>query len=187
MQHVSGFVLVGGQSRRMGRDKSQLEWKGGTLLEHMVRQLSAVVDSVEVVGGTELPDREPGLGPLGGIRTALEQTSTEMNLFVATDLPFLTTAFLGFFRRRALEGDNDVLACSIETRVPLCLGIARKVLPQLDSMIQSSARSVRRFVNDSQTQIIRAEELTELGFSPDIFRNLNTPGEYLAGRGSESE
>ncbi len=170
----------------MGRDKAQLEWHGGTLLEHMVRQLSTVADSVEVVGGADMPDREPGLGPLGGIRTALESTSTETNLFIATDLPFLTIEFLGFFGRRALESTTDVLAFHIGSGIPLCLGVRRKALPQLEAMIQTSARSVRQFVDASETQIIRGEELNELGFAPDIFRNLNTPGEYLAGLGSRN-
>jgi molybdopterin-guanine dinucleotide biosynthesis protein A len=185
MNQVSSFVLIGGQSRRMGRDKTQLDWAGGTLLDHMVGRLSAVADSVAVVGGSALPDREPGMGPLGGIRTGLEKTSTEMNLFVATDLPFLTVEFLGFFRRRAVDTGADVIACHIDSKVPLCLGVQQKILPQLDSMIQDSVRSVRRFVEASKAQIIRPEELIELGFDPDIFRDLHTPGEYLAGLGAQ--
>src|SRR6266404_414333 len=95
---INGFVLAGGKSRRMGRDKASLEWRGHPLLDHMVHLLSTASRQVRIIGRDELPDRIPDCGPLGGILTALEITETTKNLIVALDLPLLTTPFLQMFQ-----------------------------------------------------------------------------------------
>jgi molybdopterin-guanine dinucleotide biosynthesis protein A len=76
----AGFVLAGGRSSRMGRDKALLTIDGEALLTRVARQVAAVAGSVTVIGPPEryshlslevVPDRTPGAGPLGGIDTAL--------------------------------------------------------------------------------------------------------------------
>ena len=98
---ISGFVLAGGRSRRLGQDKALLPWKGEgnsrTLLEHAIARLRRVCDTVSICADrndlhpaeTVISDALPGSGPLGGIVAALEQTTTEWNIFLAVDLPFL--------------------------------------------------------------------------------------------------
>src|SRR5713226_697505 len=93
---ITGCVLAGGKSTRMGQDKALLDWHGQTLLNHMVDLLRNVADPVHVAGRDELPDQLPGLGPLSGIATALEASSTDANLIVAVDLPHLTRNFLKY-------------------------------------------------------------------------------------------
>jgi len=56
---VSGFVLAGGKSLRMGRDKAIMEFQGHTLLEHMVRLVSTAASAVRIVGREDLPDKFP--------------------------------------------------------------------------------------------------------------------------------
>ena len=97
---TNGFILAGGQSRRMGQDKAALKWGETSLLEHMVQLLSTVTTSVRIVGRGDLPDRIPGKGPIGGILTGLESTDKTVNLFVAVDLPLLTDDFLRLFHSR---------------------------------------------------------------------------------------
>src|SRR4030095_15536507 len=81
-QALSGFILAGGKSARMGRDKALLDWHGRTLLDHMTELISNVTDEVHVIGRARFPDRLPGLGPLSGIATALETSATDANLVV---------------------------------------------------------------------------------------------------------
>src|SRR5690348_14599122 len=120
---MSGFVLAGGRSRRMGRDKALLEWRGGTLLQHMTGLLATVCNPVLVVGRDELPDLVPGLGPVGGIVTALKHTVTRFNLVVAVDLPFLTSDFLIHFKERCIHSTTPLIVCRISSGFPLCLGV----------------------------------------------------------------
>src|SRR6516225_2046903 len=98
---ISGFILAGGRSTRMGRDKALLDWHGMPLVNHMSTLLRYATDDVKVVGRDHFPDRLPGLGPLSGIETALRLTSTDNNLIVAVDLPLLTKELLVFLQRAA--------------------------------------------------------------------------------------
>ena len=96
MDRMAGFVLVGGNSTRMGRDKAQLPLHGRTLVEHIAGAVAEAAGSVTLIGAPErypdlgirmLPDSRPGAGPLGGICTALASTDAEWNLIVACDMP----------------------------------------------------------------------------------------------------
>ena len=84
---AAGFVLAGGHSRRMGRDKARLPWGDVTLLDHALERLRRVCSDVAILPGAEpryldagapvLPDAARASGPLGGLVTALEQARHE--------------------------------------------------------------------------------------------------------------
>jgi molybdopterin-guanine dinucleotide biosynthesis protein A len=175
---LSGFVLAGGQSTRMGRDKALLNWHGRSLLDHMLHLLQQVADPVHVVGRAPLPDRRLGLGPLSGIATGLETTSTDANLFVAVDLPLLTTEFLKFFANRLQASSSPVLACKIESGFPLCLGMWRPMLPEIHRCLDAGQLSVHGLIETSSSEIISESDLQSAGFDTRIFRNINTPADY---------
>jgi molybdenum cofactor guanylyltransferase len=169
---ISAFVLAGGQGSRMGRDKALLEWRGRTLLDHMIERLSAFYNPVLVVGRGELPDRIPGLGPLGGLSTALQSTQTQRNLIVAVDLPSLTPEFLKVFRNRIEASSQQVVACKIESGYPLCLGVDRAALPLLLHRIDSGQFSIHGFIEAADSEIIT-------DFDATLFTNVNTPEDWM--------
>ena len=175
---LSAFVLAGGKSARMGRDKALLNWHGCYLLDHMTELLRTVADPVHVVGRDPLPDRLPGLGPLCGIATGLETSSTDANLFVAVDLPFLTEEFLKYLRLRIEQSSHPLLACKIGSAFPLCLGIWRPMLPEILKRLNARELSVRALIGAGYTEVISGSELAALGFDSSIFRNINTEEDY---------
>src|SRR5689334_15743816 len=101
-QPITGFVLAGGQSRRMGRDKAVIEWGRETLLTHAVKRMSEAFLEVVVLGGSRsegfssLPDEFPNRGPLGGIHSALRHSETDWNFFLAVDMPLVPTTLVRF-------------------------------------------------------------------------------------------
>ena len=175
---LSGFVLAGGKSSRMGRDKALLKWREGTLLDHMVDLLRTVANPVTVVGRDSLPDRVPGLGPLSGIATGLEASFTDVNLFVAVDLPFLTHDFLKYLRSRIEGSSRPLIICKIGSAFPLCVGVWRPMLPEIKRRLTSRERSIRALVEGGGSEIISEAELMDLGFNTSIFRNINTEEDY---------
>src|SRR5215831_1139378 len=190
---ATGYVLAGGQSRRLGRDKSLLPWQKGTLLEHMTRLIATVCHQVFIAGhqtpilkkkddqiSAWLPDRIPGLGPLGGISTSLHASSTDQNIVVAVDLPFLTSDFLKYFKERLQRTDRLLTACKIESAYPLCLGVQTAFAARIDEYIAEGRRSVRGLVETADVEIITLEDLRRAGFSADIFANINTESDYRA-------
>ncbi len=93
-----GLVLIGGQSTRMGHDKSMIDYHGIPQWQYAVKQLEPLVNKVflSVRQGQTLDyanlieDRYPGKGPFGALMTALETHPDKAFLVLATDLPYMT-------------------------------------------------------------------------------------------------
>jgi molybdenum cofactor guanylyltransferase len=108
---VSGYVLAGGKSSRMGQDKALLELAGKPLVQRAVEKLRLVCAEVSIVGnraelGVYAPvvrDLHEGCGPLGGVEAALLHSVKDWNLFMAVDTPFLPAGFLDAWVRRVME------------------------------------------------------------------------------------
>jgi molybdenum cofactor guanylyltransferase len=176
---VTGFILAGGKSRRMGCDKALLDWHGQRLLDHMMNLLSSATDCVRVVGRGSLPDLPPsGRGPMSGIVTALEASETDANLVVAVDLPLLTGDFLKYLRSRLETTKDGILVCKIGSYFPLCLGIRRRLLPELQQRLTAGRLSIHEFIQSTEAEVIVEAELEDAGFDVAIFRNINTPEDY---------
>src|SRR4051812_45370219 len=132
----AGYVLAGGRSSRMGRDKALLPFRGGGLAESIARSVRLAAGSAVVVGRAELagypaiPDIYPGEGPLGGILTALRHSRAYWNLIVACDMPELTPAFLAELLDAADNADADALlpAGPSGRLEPLCAVYHRRAL-----------------------------------------------------------
>ena len=168
---ISAFVLAGGLSTRMGQDKASLDWHGTTLLAHMIKILSTEFSPIRIVGRGDLPDRLPGLGPLGGIATAIGAAETDKSLIVAVDLPLLTPEFLKLFKTRIQTSPKPVVACKIGAAYPLCLGISRESLDLINQRISNQHLSVHGFIEAADCEIVT-------GIDPSIFANVNTPEDW---------
>ena len=104
MKSLTGLVLAGGASQRMGRDKAFLELGGRSLIEIVVERMASVCAEVLIVAGDARPytalkvpvieDRFPGVGVLGGLHAGLEAASHNLTLVVGCDMPFLNPDLL---------------------------------------------------------------------------------------------
>jgi molybdenum cofactor guanylyltransferase len=191
LQKVSGYVLAGGESRRMGRPKDQLVLAGETMLERQLRLLRQVARTVAVLGPAErssltqarvIPDDEPGLGPLGAICTALAATRTEFNLFLGCDMPLVEARFLQLLSREALRTQADVTVPeSADHRAqPTCAVYRRRALPAVRTSLARGDYSVCGFFPRVRCRMIFWPEISRAGFRPRIFDNMNSPQDYEA-------
>jgi molybdenum cofactor guanylyltransferase len=170
-RNTTGFVLAGGKSSRMGRDKALLEWHGRNLLHHMQVLLRTVCDPVIVVGREELPDSIPGVGPIGGILTALQYSQTPFNIIIAVDLPFLTPQFLIEFHNHCRTSAKPLTACTTAAGFPLCLGLRSELRPAIAQYIESGNRSLAGFICQTDHDEIS-------GIDPRLFININSAADY---------
>jgi molybdopterin-guanine dinucleotide biosynthesis protein A len=188
---VSGFVLAGGESRRMGHPKDQLELGGERLLARQVRLAGAVARPVAVLGPSErlaglgfrvIPDERAGLGPLGGIATALACTRAEYNLFVGCDMPYLRARFLEYLCAEALARQADATVPESPRRQlqPMCAVYRRRALAAVRASLERGDFRVRSFFPRVKYRMLRWPEIARAGFSAAIFDSINTPEDYCA-------
>jgi molybdopterin-guanine dinucleotide biosynthesis protein A len=190
---VSGFVLAGGASRRMGLDKATLPMGSERLVDRQIRLLRGICRSVSIIGPRNryadigIPvyeDDIPGRGPLGGIYTGLRRARTEFSLFLSCDMPFLGTRFLRYLCQQALARRAPVTLPPPWTKghYPLCAILGRSALPAVRSSLASGQNRVGRFFAKEQCRTISKAEFAHAGFSSRIFCNLNTREEYETAR-----
>ncbi len=181
---ITGFVLAGGKSTRMGRDKATLSLHGRTLVETALGAARAITDEVFILGSPALygqfapaiPDIFSGCGPLAGIHAALAQTRTELNLMIAVDTPFLTVQLLRYLVERAIAARTVVTAPEINAYPqPLCAVYAREFLPIAEQALRAGNNKIVPLFPATRTLVIPEAEMTRVAFTAEMFDNLNTP------------
>ncbi len=187
---AEGFLLAGGRSSRMGRDKALLELGGRTMLEIALQKLHVACREVRLVGNNPelsrfktpvVPDAVAGCGPLGGIVAGLEASTSEWNLFLAVDVPFVPVEVLKMLLdAQESEGAVCVMAEAQGQPQPLVALYARSALPILRSALEAGRWKV-------MAAIKAAGVVRYLQFSEDEwFRNLNTPEEFAEAESSRA-
>ena len=190
MDSIAGFILTGGQSRRMGTDKSRLMLEGQSFVERIAGELSAATSSVTVVGsnrpvtqaGISLPtvsDVYPEWGALGGVHSALATCSARWAMVVACDFPFVTRellAHLASFRAgwdavAPIQSDGIPQPLCTLYRVETCLGRA-------EQLIKSGERKPIALLQSVETRWVSFAELSSLEGADGFFNNVNTPEDY---------
>lgn len=185
---VAGFILAGGESSRMGRDKSLLELSGVPLLARTARLVESVAGPPTVVGGAGecrslglrvIADDWPGAGPLGGIATALGASSAPWNLIVACDLPHLTQAWLAYLVERALASPGDaVLPMSARGAEPLCAMYHQRCAPAIRAALAQGTRKVTDGLQSVLVEMIGPLEWKGFDSEGLLFKNMNSPEDY---------
>lgn len=186
---VTGVVLAGGASRRMGRNKAFLELDGRPLIAHVLDRLSEVCAETLIVandiplytglGFRVVPDVFPGVGVLGGLHAGLQAARHDLILAVGCDMPFLNPVLLRAFVAWA-EG-YDVVALRHEEQVEtLHAAYRRTCLPAMESAIRAGHQRIISFFPDVRVRYVTPEEAETLDPGLRSFRNVNTPQEWEA-------
>jgi molybdopterin-guanine dinucleotide biosynthesis protein A len=183
-ENLTGFVLAGGKSTRMGSDKAALTLHGRTLLETALAVLREVAPEVFILGApqlygayeTAIPDIFPGCGPLSGIHAALSHTQTRFNLIVAVDTPFVSREFLVYLAGRAIDSSAIVTIPEVAGYLePVCAVYARDFLAIAEQALQRGDNKIAPLLPKDGTLVIGEAELKRFAFTAEMFENLNTP------------
>ncbi len=187
---LTGLVLCGGESRRMGTDKAVLEVGNVRLLDVVARRLATVADPVLVAPGRpgrlgplpwpEVADARPGCGPLGGIVAGLEASPHELSAVVAVDLPLVDGGLLAWLARRSTGEEAIVPVDEDGRRQPLCAVYTRAAAPLLRGALDDGDLAVGRALSRLRVRFVAADEWTAAGFAPGWSRNVNTPDDLAA-------
>jgi len=189
---LTGLILAGGASSRMGENKALLALEGRKLIERVADALAALTDDILIIANEAepyrfldrpiIPDIRPGYGPLMGLYSGLKAARGELALLAAVDMPFLSPDYLRFLL--ALAPGYDVVIPRTGHRLhPLCAVYRREsCLPAIE---QAIARGQRRLIAFHPQMRVRQVDEAELRrIDPDLraLMNVNTPEELEAAR-----
>lgn len=187
MTPLIGFVMAGGRSRRMERDKALLPWGTGTLLDWTIARLREVASEVLILCGPERRyaeagpevdvDVRPDAGPLGGLETGLLRLAEGDGLFLGVDMPFVTPALLRGLVDLA-PGFDAVVPVSGGRPQPLCAVYTAACLPGVRASLDRNERPMTSFWKAVRVRVVEDDELTAYGDPATLFLNLNTPEDY---------
>lgn len=179
---ITGVVLAGGKSSRFGSNKALCRFGNQDFLSHSIDLLRNFTTEVIISGYypeyldkeiTVLEDEYLGIGPLGGIYTALKQSSTTWILVVTCDMPLISQAVITKLLQ-AINEKTDIIGWHHETLfTTFPMLISKKMLLYLEEIIQSGKYRVKQLYDwDRSHRIMISDELL-----PN-FANINTQKEY---------
>lgn len=192
---VTGVVLAGGASSRMGTNKALLPAGGGRLIETVYLRLAGLFAEVLVIANEpqlypfipcrKVADRHPGFGPLAGVHAGLFSSSNPAVFVAACDMPYLNGALIRHLAGALAEYDA-VVPCGPEGMEPLHGVYARRALPAMEEFIAQGERKILDLLDLLRVRLVSAEEVARFDPRFATFVNINTPEEYrrfLAGEG----
>jgi molybdopterin-guanine dinucleotide biosynthesis protein A len=192
MAHVSGVVLAGGKSRRMGGSpKALLPFDDRPLIQHVVEHVTAVLpdcllvtNSPEAYGFLARPmvaDVFPDGGSLGGIYSGLAAAPGDAALCVACDMPFLAPALLAYLAGRAAEADVVIPEAAGELQT-LHAVYGKACLPAMERRLRAGRLKVTGFFDEVRVLRIGEAEIARVADPALAFMNLNTPDDLARAR-----
>jgi molybdopterin-guanine dinucleotide biosynthesis protein A len=184
---LTAFVLAGGKSTRMESDKAFLQLGGKPLVSRAVVLVQSVADQVKIIGdptkfadfGTVVPDVYAERGPLGGIHAALLSSTTEWNLILGVDLPFMQSRFLSFLVSVAQTSGAVVTLPSANGYLQtLCAVYRKEFLKPAEAALAAGRNKIDALFTGVNVRVIDEQEISQARFNTSMFRNLNTPEEW---------
>ena len=190
---VTGVLLAGGKSRRMGEDKRYLVVGKQTLLERGLGVLRSIFQEVFIVIAQDSPPLEvdarvvrdlvPDCGSLGGLYTGLARATTPSIFVVACDMPFLDSGVITQFTiRRAIA---DIVMAKLAARLhPMHALYDKRCLPVLEQMIRARQLKIQEIVSHPSLRVRYVTEADLLTIDPSgrSFQNVNTPADLEVAR-----
>ncbi len=186
------FILAGGKSSRMGRDKAFVEYDGRTLLSAALELARGLSNEVFIVGNREkfsqfgpvVEDEFRNCGPLGGIHAALRSSKAELNLMLAVDMPFVPGEFVRYLIQEArLVSDATVIIPRPGNQwQPLCAIYRRPFAEAAEGALLAARNRINSLFEAIPVHAIDDEKLKHAGFSSDIFLNLNSPEDLASAK-----
>jgi molybdopterin-guanine dinucleotide biosynthesis protein A len=189
---VSGIVLAGGESKRLGAEKALLDFGGSTLLEITVERLREVTaDIVVACGQGKRPswpsvdaqmvlDRSEGRGPLAGLDAGLRRIANEAAVVVACDMPFLNPALLALLAGR-LETHAAVVPMFDGRYHALHAVYSQRCLPFVEDLLLKGG-SMRDLLAAVDTRVVPEVEVREVDPAGLSCFNLNVTADLEAAR-----
>uniref|UniRef100_A0A832G1A7 Probable molybdenum cofactor guanylyltransferase n=1 Tax=Ignavibacterium album TaxID=591197 RepID=A0A832G1A7_9BACT len=185
---ITGVILAGGKSSRMGVNKSFLKLGNQTIIERIVELMKSIFTEVIII--TNTPDEYKFLklplyediykwkGPLAGIHSALTHSRTEKIFVLSCDVPFMSKEMIEYIVE--YKSDKSIVFCEAAGYHQPLVGVySKKILSAIEKFISNneiSNKSFHQFLKIVDVEIIHPEKLSF--YKDEIFFNVNRPEDY---------
>lgn len=184
------WILCGGRSSRMGQEKCLLPFGKGSLLEYQIEKLSVLSIPLQVVlhHGQDYKnchlshcqvyyDLHAERSSLGGLYSALSQSSFEHNIVIGGDMPFIPPPLINYLFEQA-DGHEIVVPLTSDGYQPLCSYYHKNCVSHIQKQLQRKENTIFLFYPALSTKIINEKTLHSFGNPKSVFFNINTPTDY---------
>jgi molybdopterin-guanine dinucleotide biosynthesis protein A len=191
--YITAFILAGGLSSRIETNKALLQICGKSLIQRLTELLDSIFPEVvissnepevyEFLGKKIVKDFYPGRGPLSGVHSALNFTTSDRNFIISCDMPFISLELIKYIIE--YKSDASVIIPKAEGRIQSLCGIYLKnIMSEVELLLVESQEketglkgSIHELHSRIKSEII---DVTKMKFChPDLFFNINTSDDYL--------
>ena len=179
-EKAAAIVMAGGQSSRMGTDKSMLHISGQSMIEVICQQLVGNFEQILIsdkkegalafLGFTIIKDKVGGQGPLMGLVSALESSANQLNFVTACDIPYIDLKFVRRMLREAQDFDAVVPIRDDGQIEPLFAIYRKSVIPAINNALSAGGRKMSDFFDQCKVKYLPLDAKN--------FTNLNTIADY---------
>ncbi|MFK5856314.1 MAG: molybdenum cofactor guanylyltransferase [Bacteroidota bacterium] len=187
-KEVTGIILAGGASSRMGKDKGLCEFKGSALVNYAIEALlplcqtiiisSNNIESYQKFGYQVVSDRIKDIGPIGGIYSCMKESTTKHNLVISCDTPFLNTQLMEHVLLNSENYDIVVPEHGESYIEPLAAYYSSAIIDILEDSINKKDYKLMNLFKKVKFKSINVDSFE--GYSKMLFKNLNTPNDLLS-------
>ncbi|MDF1574515.1 MAG: molybdenum cofactor guanylyltransferase [Bacteroidales bacterium] len=179
---ITGILLAGGKSRRMGVEKGTLVIGGALLYQHPLKVLEGLCDEILISSYSDSISRVPhrkvcdeikGIGPLGGIFSCLKQSSSDLNLVLSYDLPLVNESLFRLLISERDRYDLVLPAMPGKQAEPLCGLYHKNVLEVIGQMIRQKDYKVNHLLDRCPSRVVPITRDMKC-WQTDLFLNINS-------------
>lgn len=182
---ISGIILAGGKSSRMGREKGLVEFEGKPMVHYPLELLSTITTDIVLVANDKgyagitskvVKDEFHEKGPLAGLITGLRNSEFDHSIVLPCDMPNIAPALIAWMLKQ--QPIESALVLKVGGRIHPLIGVYRKSqLPILEEMLSQNELRMMDVVSRIKARILSPEIEME-GFSEDWLRNYNSPSDF---------
>lgn len=181
---ITGIILAGGKSSRMGSDKGMIQLNGKRFIEHILEALIPNVSDIIIIANNDnynnlgykvYEDIIKDHGPLGGIYTGLRNSKTENNIIVSCDIPFINSGLIKHIIKNMGRTDISVPVFEGNTE-PLCAVYTKEITGKIKDLIINNELKIHNVLKHFITTEVHITNKLDF-YNKRLLANINTPEE----------
>lgn len=180
-KHITGIILAGGKSSRMGHDKGFIKFNNKPFIQHSIEALQPFVDDIIIVSNDKkydvfnlkrVDDLIKNSGPLAGIYTGLSHSKTTDNIILSCDIPMISQALISTLIQQHSINTDVTYAVSNHKHMPLIAIYNKNCIPTCLELLNTGERRLKILIKNLKSNAVVIKSTLQKHTV-----NINTPNE----------